>query len=73
MVKLVDISVDDLIKYDAIFKRAEMLFGWNSGDAKKIVKDSQESILFCYHPIFSEHPQPPAPIHIPSFPSFLKN
>lgn len=52
MVKLVDISVDDLIKYDAIFKRAEMLFGWNSGDAKKIVKDSQESILFCYHPMY---------------------
>ena len=52
MVKLVDISVDDLIKYDVIFKRAEMLFGWNSGDAKKIVKDSQESILFCYHPMY---------------------
>ena len=52
MVKLVDISVDDLIKYDAIFKRAEMLFGWNSGDAKKIVKDSQESILFCYNPMY---------------------
>ena len=51
MVKLVDISVHDLIKYDAIFKRAEMLFGWNSVDAKKIVKDSQESILFCYHPM----------------------
>lgn len=52
MVELVDISVDDLIKYDAIFKRAEMLFGWNSSDAKKIVKDGLESILFCYHPMY---------------------
>ena len=52
MVRLVDISSDDLIKYDTIFKRAEVLFGWNSVDAKKIVKDGSDSILFCYHPMY---------------------
>ena len=52
MVNLVNISDEDIIKYDDVFKRAEMLFGWNSSDAKKIVKDGQESILFCYHPIY---------------------
>lgn len=52
MVKLVDISEDDLIKYDDVFKRAEMLFGWNSGDAYKIVENGKDSILFCYHPVY---------------------
>lgn len=52
MVNLVNISDDDIVKYDAIFKRAEMLFGWNSSDAKKIVENGKESILFCYHPMY---------------------
>ena len=52
MVKLVDISEDDLIKYDDVFKRAEILFGWNSSDSKKIVESDKESILFCYHPMY---------------------
>ncbi len=52
MVNLVNICERDIIKYDAIFKRAEMLFGWNSGDAYKIVKDGKESILFSYHPMY---------------------
>ena len=52
MVNLVNISDRDIIKYDVIFKRAEMLFGWNSSDAYKIVKDGKESILFSYHPMY---------------------
>ena len=52
MVNLVNISEDDLIRFDTIFKRAEMLFGWNSSDAKKIIKDGKESILFCYPPMY---------------------
>lgn len=52
MVNLVSISDEDIIKYDAIFKRAEMLFGWNSSDAYKIVENGKESILFCYHPMY---------------------
>ena len=52
MVKLMDICDDDFIKYDDIFKRAEMLFGWNSSDSKKIVENGKESILFCYHPMY---------------------
>ena len=52
MVSLVKVSDKDLTEYDAIFKRAEMLFGWNSNDAKKIVENGTESILFCYHPIY---------------------
>lgn len=52
MVRLLDICDDDLIKYDSIFKRAEMLFGWCSSDAKKIVKDGTDSFLFCYHPMY---------------------
>ena len=52
MVKLVDINNDDLTKYNDVFRRAEMLFGWNSSDAKKVVKDGSESILFCYHPMY---------------------
>ena len=42
MVNLVNISDEDIVKYDAIFKRAEMLFGWNSSDAKKIVENDKE-------------------------------
>ena len=52
MVNLVNISDDDKFKYDVIFKRAEMLFGWSSNDAKKIVENGKESILFCYHPMY---------------------
>ena len=52
MVNLVNISNDDIVKYDTIFKRAEMLFGWNSSDAYKVIKDGVESILFCYHPMY---------------------
>lgn len=52
MVRLVDISNDDLIKFKDVFLRAAVLFGWNSSDAKKIVKDGSESILFCYHPMY---------------------
>lgn len=52
MVELFDISDNDLIKYRDIFKRADVLFGWNSKDAKKILKDGKESILFCYHPMY---------------------
>ena len=52
MVNLVNISDDDKLKYDVIFKRAEMLFGWSTNDAKKIVENGKESILFCYHPIY---------------------
>lgn len=52
MVNLVNISDEDIVKYDAIFKRAEMLFGWNSSDAKKIVQNDKESILFGYHPVY---------------------
>lgn len=52
MVNLVNISDDDMFKYDAIFKRAEMLFGWDSGDAYKIEENGKESILFCYHPVY---------------------
>lgn len=52
MVSLLTVSDEDIVKYDAIFKRAEMLFGWNSSDAKKIVENGCESILFCYHPVY---------------------
>lgn len=52
MVSLMNISEEDIIMYDAIFKRAEMLFGWNSSDAYKIVENGKESILFCYHPVY---------------------
>ena len=52
MVNLVNISDEDIVKYDVIFKRAEMLFGWSSSDAKKIIKDGKESILFCYPPMY---------------------
>lgn len=52
MVSLMNISDDDLIKYNDIFERADVHFGWSSSDAKKIVKDDTESILFCYHPIY---------------------
>ena len=52
MVNLVNISDEDIVKYDVIFKRAEMLFGWSSSDAKKIIKGGKESILFCYPPMY---------------------
>lgn len=52
MVSLVKVSDKDLTEYDAIFKHAEMLFGWNSSDAYKVIKDGVESILFCYHPMY---------------------
>ena len=52
MVKIIDISEDDLIKYKDIFTRAEMLFGWSSGDAKKVIVDEKEIIIFCYHPMY---------------------
>ena len=52
MVSLISISDKDITKYDAIFKRAEMLFGWDSSDAYKVVKNGVESILFCYHPMY---------------------
>lgn len=52
MIKLSDITDDDFLKYDTIFKRAEMLFGWDSSDAKKVIIDGVESILFCYHPMY---------------------
>ena len=52
MVKLVDITDEDLVKYDSIFKYAEFLYGWNDTDAKKIVDGNKESLLFCYHPMY---------------------
>ncbi len=52
MVSLVNITNEDLVKYDSIFKYAEYLFGWDNTDAKKIVSSEKESLLFCYHPMY---------------------
>ena len=52
MVKLVDISDKDLIKYKEIFERADVHFGWSSSDAYKLEENGRESILFAYHPMY---------------------
>lgn len=52
MEKLNVLAGEDIIKFKDILERAKILFGWDVEDAYKVLVNGEESILFCYHPVF---------------------
>ncbi len=52
MTKLYDIQDMDIKKHKDIFDYANYLYGWTREDARKLIADDKEYIIFGYKPIF---------------------